>query len=102
MFNPRVNGACLGETVRLRFTLSFLLSPIYDTPFLGTRLNLLFLLPILKNDHYPENARERSLARAPFPSSDIPVFPVCGPFQASKITKTRVIFECNSKLLINE
>lgn len=65
MFNPRVNGACLGETVRLRFTLSLLLSPIYDTPYAPQ-----FIVPSsdIKERSLSENARERSLARAPIVS----------------------------------
>lgn len=51
MLNPRVNGACLGETVRLRFTLSLLLSPIYDTPYAPQ-----FIVP-------SSDIKERSLSR---------------------------------------
>lgn len=57
MFNPRVNGACLGETVRLRFTLSLLLSPHLRYPVPPRIYAPQFILPssdIKENDHYPE------------------------------------------------
>ena len=83
-FNPRVNGACLGKTVRPRFTLSrFTLFPIYHlrlrVPFLGTRADLLFLPPILTNDRYREGKRG-VLARALNLASSLRplLFPSCG------------------------
>ena len=60
-------------------------STTYDPacPFLhGTRADLLFLLPILTDDRYRENARERGvLARALNPASSLwpLLFPPCSP-----------------------